>query len=215
MVKYRLAGRNWIIPFAIRPHWPARVSQYPLIMKERMRPYGKRKTFTMPFCQSLSPSGGESRAEKPPPNKEVNQIIRLAPGYDEAGLEQQLKNQVDCRTFFDEAPCFQPNCLDQRFHLRLPGRRDPRSSVAEDPVFGQTGGQLAKGKAMGKDLTETMNPRIRQKRDRPASPAVPSFFCAFIGFGRLTACFELGAELFTSSSEWATASSVRFIKSSQ
>ena len=138
------------------------------------------KLFTMPFAK-VYPLLVAKAERKNRTKQEVDQIIAWLTGYDEAGLEQQLKNQVDCRTFFDEAQ----RCLDQRFHLRLPGRRDPRSSVAEDPVFGQTGGRIGQGKSHGKDLTETMNPRIRQKEGPPGITGGPSsFFCAFIGWPR-------------------------------
>lgn len=41
---------------------------------------------------------------------EVNEIIFWLTGYDEAGLERQLSNDVDYGTFFREAPHINPNC---------------------------------------------------------------------------------------------------------
>ena len=43
--------------------------------------------------------------------KEVDEIIFWLTGYDEAGLEKQLTNDVDYGTFFREAPCINPNCV--------------------------------------------------------------------------------------------------------
>ena len=66
------------------------------------------KLFTMPFAK-VYPLLVAKAERKNRTKQEVDQIIAWLTGYDEAGLEQQLKNQVDCRTFFDEAPCFLPN----------------------------------------------------------------------------------------------------------
>lgn len=53
-----------------------------------------------------------SKAEKKNrTKKEVDEIIFWLTGYDEAGLERQLSNDVDYGTFFREAPCFNPNCI--------------------------------------------------------------------------------------------------------
>ena len=41
--------------------------------------------------------------------EEVDQIISWLTGYDLAGLQWQIEQQVDFATFFDEAPGFNPN----------------------------------------------------------------------------------------------------------
>ena len=41
--------------------------------------------------------------------EEVDQIISWLTGYDPAGLQWQIEQQVDFATFFDEAPGFNPN----------------------------------------------------------------------------------------------------------
>ena len=41
--------------------------------------------------------------------KEVDQIICWLTGYDQAGLRQQIKKEVDFQTFFDQAPIIHPN----------------------------------------------------------------------------------------------------------
>ncbi|MDE5891398.1 MAG: DUF2200 domain-containing protein [Acetatifactor sp.] len=42
--------------------------------------------------------------------QEVDEIIVWLTGYDEAGLKKQLSHDVDYGTFFEEAPCMNPNC---------------------------------------------------------------------------------------------------------
>lgn len=42
--------------------------------------------------------------------QEVDEIIVWLTGYDEAGLKKQLDHDVDYETFFEEAPCMNPNC---------------------------------------------------------------------------------------------------------
>lgn len=41
--------------------------------------------------------------------EEVDQIIFWLTGYDEAGLQRQIENRNDLRTFFAQAPAFNPN----------------------------------------------------------------------------------------------------------
>lgn len=51
------------------------------------------------------------KAEKKSRTKqEVDEIIFWLTGYDEAELERQLQNDIDYQTFFEEAPCMNPNC---------------------------------------------------------------------------------------------------------
>ena len=40
---------------------------------------------------------------------EVDQIICWLTGYTPAGLQRMLDKQIDLRTFFDQAPAFNPN----------------------------------------------------------------------------------------------------------
>lgn len=42
--------------------------------------------------------------------QEVDEVIRWLTGYDEDGLRRQLERDVDYQTFFQEAPCMNPNC---------------------------------------------------------------------------------------------------------
>lgn len=51
------------------------------------------------------------KAEKKNRTKqEVDEIIFWLTGYDETGLERQLNDDVDYGTFFEKAPCMNPNC---------------------------------------------------------------------------------------------------------
>ena len=40
--------------------------------------------------------------------EEADEILRWFTGYSREGLEQQLRRDVDCRTFFEEAPEINP-----------------------------------------------------------------------------------------------------------
>ena len=51
-----------------------------------------------------------TKAEKKGRTKEeVDEIIRWLTGYSKAGLEKQLRQKTDFRTFFDQAPKMNPN----------------------------------------------------------------------------------------------------------
>lgn len=41
--------------------------------------------------------------------EEVDQIICWLTGYSQSGLQQQIEQESDFDTFFDQAPCFHPN----------------------------------------------------------------------------------------------------------
>ena len=51
-----------------------------------------------------------TKAEKKGRTKEeVDEIIRWLTGYSKAGLETQIREKTDFRTFFDQAPKLNPN----------------------------------------------------------------------------------------------------------
>ena len=51
-----------------------------------------------------------TKAEKKGRTKEeVDEIIRWLTGYSKAGLEKQIREKTDFRTFFDQAPKMNPN----------------------------------------------------------------------------------------------------------
>ena len=110
------------------------------------------KLFTMPFAK-VYPLLVANAERKNRTKQEVDQIIAWLTGYDEAGLEQQLKNQVDCRTFFDEAPCFQPNAALIKGSIcgyRVEEIQDPL--LQKIRYLDKLVDELAKGKAMEKIL---------------------------------------------------------------
>lgn len=95
-----------------------------------------------------------SKAEKKNRTKrEVDEIIYWLTGYDESGLERQLKNDIDYGTFFEEAPRMNPNC--KLIKGRVCGIR---VEEIEDPLMQKIRyldklvDDLAKGKPMEKIL---------------------------------------------------------------
>jgi len=85
--------------------------------------------------------------------EEVDSIICWLTGYDEAGLQQQVQRQVDFRTFFAEAPSFNPNSA-----LITGVVCGVRVEEVEDPLMQKIRyldkliDELARGKAMEKIL---------------------------------------------------------------
>ena len=85
--------------------------------------------------------------------QEVDEIIFWLTGYDEKGLMQQLQDEVDYKTFFEQAPCINPNC--EKIKGTVCG---VRVEDIEDPLMKKIRyldkliDELAKGKAMEKIL---------------------------------------------------------------
>lgn len=85
--------------------------------------------------------------------QEVDTIIFWLTGYDENSLAQQIENNVDYKTFFDKAPCINPN------YTMIEGTIcGIRIENIEDPIVKLTRcldkliDELVKGKAMEKIL---------------------------------------------------------------
>ena len=84
---------------------------------------------------------------------EVDQVIRWLTGYNQAGLEKQIKQQSDLETFFAQAPAFHPNASLVKGVVC-----GVRVEEVEDPLMRRIRlldkliDELAKGKAMEKIL---------------------------------------------------------------
>jgi hypothetical protein len=87
--------------------------------------------------------------------EEVDQIIYWLTGYDEAGLQEQIEQENDFETFFDQAPTMHPNrSLIKGVVCGM------RVEEIEDPLMQKIRyldklvDELAKGKAMEKILRQ-------------------------------------------------------------
>ena len=84
---------------------------------------------------------------------EVDQVIRWLTGYNQAGLEKQIKQQSDLETFFAQAPAFHPNASLVKGVVC-----GVRVEEVEDPLMRRIRlldkliDELAKGKALEKIL---------------------------------------------------------------
>ena len=94
-----------------------------------------------------------SKRRKGRTKQEVDEIIFWLTGYDENGLERQLGKDVDYQTFFEQAPCMNPNC-----RLITGSVCGVRVEKVEDPMMQKIRyldklvDELVKGKSMEKIL---------------------------------------------------------------
>lgn len=115
----------------------------------------EHRIFTTSFAK-VYPMYVQKAERKNRTKKEVDQIIRWLTGYDQAGLRRQIKQEVDFRTFFSEAPSIHPNCS-----LIKGVVCGVRVEEVEDPLMRKIRyldklvDELAKGKAMDKILRQT------------------------------------------------------------
>jgi len=68
----------------------------------------KHRIFTMPFA-GVYPLYVQKAERKNRTKEEVDQVICWLTGYDEAGLQEQIEQNNDFETFFDQAPALHPN----------------------------------------------------------------------------------------------------------
>ena len=68
----------------------------------------KPRIFTMSFA-SIYPLYIQKAEKKGRTKKEVDEIIFWLTGYDDQSLQQQINNEVDLETFFNQAPQINPN----------------------------------------------------------------------------------------------------------
>ncbi len=85
--------------------------------------------------------------------QEVEEVLFWLTGYDKAGLDAQLAKDADYGTFFEEAPCMNPNC-----HKITGAVCGVKVQEIEDPLMQRLRyldklvDELAKGKPMEKIL---------------------------------------------------------------
>jgi len=114
----------------------------------------KHRVFAITFA-SLYPLYIKKAESKNRTKKEVDQILRWLTGYDQVGLQRQIKQENDLETFFAQAPEIHPNIsLIKGVVCGI------RVEEIEDPLMQKIRymdkliDELAKGKAMEKILRQ-------------------------------------------------------------
>ena len=69
----------------------------------------KQRVFAMKFAK-VYPLYVQKAEGKNRTKKEVDEVICWLTGYDQKGLQQQIKQENDFETFFAQAPAMHPNC---------------------------------------------------------------------------------------------------------
>lgn len=85
--------------------------------------------------------------------QEADKIISWLTGYDSDGINEQIKNDVDYKTFFDQAPCLNPNrekIKGMVCGVRVENIEDPTMKLIR--YLDKLIDELAKGKAIEKIL---------------------------------------------------------------
>ena len=114
----------------------------------------QHKIFTMAFAK-VYPMYVQKAERKGRTQEEVDQIICWLTGYDQKGLDKQIKQQTDFQTFFAQAPAMHPNVsLIKGVVCGI------RVEEVDDPLMQKIRwldkliDELAKGKAMEKILRQ-------------------------------------------------------------
>lgn len=108
----------------------------------------------MPFAK-VYPLYVQKAERKDRTKKEVDQIICWLTGYDQKGLQRQIKQEADFETFFNEAPAMNPNCSLIKgvvCGIRVEDIEDPLMQKIR--YLDKLIDELAKGKAMEKILRQ-------------------------------------------------------------
>jgi hypothetical protein len=120
----------------------------------KAKPVPKHYVFAMKFAK-VYPLYVKKAEAKNRTKQEVDQIICWLTGYDQAGLQEQLKLESDIETFYSQAPAIHPNSsLIKGVVCGI------RVEEIEDPLMQKVRwldkliDELAKGKAMEKILRQ-------------------------------------------------------------
>ena len=112
------------------------------------------RIFSTPFA-AVYPMYVEKAKRKGRTQEEVDQVICWLTGYDQSGLQNQIRTKVDFETFFSQAPAMHPNSTLIKGMVC-----GVRVEEIEDPLMKRIRqldklvDELAKGKAMEKVLRE-------------------------------------------------------------
>lgn len=114
----------------------------------------KHHIFAMKFSK-IYPLYVQKAERKDRTKEEVDRILRWLTGYDQAGLQRQIKQESDLEAFFAEAPAIHPNVSLIKgvvCGVRVEEIEDPlmRNVRYMDKLIDE----LAKGKAMEKILRQ-------------------------------------------------------------
>ena len=115
-----------------------------------MRP--KQQVFALKFAD-VYPLYLQKAERKNRTKEEVDQVVCWLTGYNQAGLQQQIKRGNDFEAFFAEAPAFNPNSSQIKgviCGVRLEEINDPLMQKIR--YLDKLIDELAKGKAMEKIL---------------------------------------------------------------
>ena len=114
----------------------------------------KHDIFAMAFAK-VYPLYVQKAERKNRTKEEVDQIICWLTGYDEAGLQQQIKKENDFKTFFAQAPAIHPNrslIKGVVCGVRIEEIKDPLMQKIR--YLDKLIDELAKGKTMEKILRQ-------------------------------------------------------------
>jgi len=114
----------------------------------------KNRVFAMKFS-GVYPMYVQKAERKNRTKKEVDQIICWLTGYDQKGLQQQIKQETDFETFFAQAPAIHPNSALIKgvvCGIRVEEIEDPLMQKIR--YLDKLVDELAKGKTMEKILRQ-------------------------------------------------------------
>jgi hypothetical protein len=114
----------------------------------------QHQIFAMKFSK-VYPLYVQKAERKNRTKEEVDRIICWLTGYDQAGLQQQIKQEADIETFFAQAPAIHPNSSLIKgvvCGVRVEEIRD--SLMQKVRYLDKLIDELAKGKAMEKILRQ-------------------------------------------------------------